>query len=314
MAYDVFVVAASEDREMAKLVVRRLRALKMRVYYDANNDDDTFTAKEAAKLEKADSVLVLWSKAGVVSNEVRAAASQAHSLVQQPLVQVTLDGTIPYDPFSALRLHSLKGFTTRTTTEGWFDVIHELEGYQGRTDLRQWIALKDGDEAGKAAWKVAHPDDPLSQEGRAFGVAASAGGADVAAVAAAGAGLAVGLAGRSAGVETRAAAVAPAVTVAQVAPVATTLSGRAVPSSATGMAMAAPAQSFGWSTILPILLGILAMLWLAWLWRTQEPRSPVAGMAGAGILTARSCPAGQIPRSMLRTLDTGVVVDDTGER
>jgi hypothetical protein len=78
--------------------------------------------------------------------------------------------------------------------------------------------------------------------------------------------------------------------------------------------MATPSQEFGWSTLLPILLGVGLMLWLAWFWRTQEPRTPVSAMAGASMLTARSCPAGQIPRSMLRTLDTGIVVDDTGER
>ena len=286
MAYDVFVVAAKQDRELAKLVVRRLRALKMKVMYDAKNDDDTFTSKEARKLEQSDSVLVLWSKDGVKSDEVRAAASQGYSMKDQALVQVTLDGTKPYEPFSAMTLHSLKGLTSRTNPEGWYKTVDALGDVQGRKDLRAWLDLKATDKAGQAAWKKAHPKDPLSQVG------APAPKPSVAPKAAAAAGA------------TLAGAAAAGLAAAQV-------SKPAAAATAARVSHDEDIGGFGWGTILGILAGIVAMLLLAWLWRTDYKPSGIP-VANAGAVIAKTCPAGQMPRSMLNILEPGGIVDDTG--
>lgn len=299
MAYDVFVTAANADREMAKLVVRRLRALKMKVWYDAKSDDDVFDEKEARDVARSKAMLVLWSQAAVKSDFVRAAASMGYSMPQQLLVQAALDDVIPYEPFSVDHRYDLEGFTTRTTVEGFYGVVEELERNQGRSNLRAWMDLKADDRNGQRAWKAIHPDDPLSQEGRPVGVAgkpeqppADAARPAVTAASLAGA-AAAGLAAKG---------IAPGVTTS-------TLSGKPVP-----VATAVSDEDIGgmgWGTIGWILAGILAMLWLAWLWRTHVDARPLPGISNAGPMIARTCPPGKIPRSMLNILEPGPITDDT---
>ncbi len=321
MAYDVYVVAAKADRDMARLVTRRLRALKMKVFYDAKDEDDVFTSKEARKLEQSDSVLVLWSKAAVESDEVRAAASQGYSNKAQPLVQVTLDGTVPYEPFSAETLHSLDGFTTRTNTEGWYTAVETLGGYQGREGLRAWMDFKASDKDGQDAWLKAHPDDPLavaarpkaSDAARKEAVASkpdkspetseTSSSAGKAAVVTGGA-VAAGLAARTS--ETPEAVQSGSGVAAA----------GAVGGGAAATAVASPSHDedvggIGWGMLLPVLLGILAMLWLAWFWRTGYQPSAMP-TAATQTVVARACPAGQMPKSMLNILEPSgsIIVDE----
>ena len=311
MSYDVFIVAAKADREMAKLITRRLRALKMRVWYDAKDEDDVFTSKESAKMEKSASVLVLWSENGVKADEVRAAASQGYSNKSQPLVQVTLDGTKPYAPFSAETLYSLKGFTSRTNVDGWFKTVDALGIGLDRADLADWERLKSSDKAGYEAWKKAHPNDPLSQRGQMPG--AGAAGASLAA-----------RAGASAGAVGAAVAAGAAASAASAGAAATALAagrdaggvktaGQAVRTSASAAVIAdEDIGGFGWGTIAAILAGIAAMLFLAWLWRSDAP-GPMAAIGNAGPVRLATCPPGQMPKSMLNILEPGgAIADDTG--
>lgn len=323
MAYDVYVVAAKADRDMARLVTRRLRALKMKVFYDAKDEDDVFTSREARKLEQSDSVLVLWSRAAVESDEVRAAASQGYSNKAQPLVQVTLDGTVPYEPFSAETLHSLDGFTTRTNTEGWYTAVESLGGYQGRKDLRAWMDLKTSDKDGQDAWLKAHPDDPLA-------VAARPKASDAARKEAVASkpdtspetsktSYSAGSAGKAAAL-TGAAAAGLAARTSETPEAVQSGSGvaavDAVGGGAAVAAVASPSQDeeiggMGWGMLLPVLLGILAMLWLAWFWRTAYQPSAMP-TAATQTVVARACPAGQMPKSMLNILEPSgsIIIDE----
>lgn len=161
MAYDVFVVSALEDRDMANLVVRRLRALKFKCWFDKKQTDTTFDQKDARNALNSQSMLVLWSKDAVVSDWVRAAASVGNSRPGM-LLEIGLDDTIPYEPFSINKRHSLQGMTTRTTVEGFYEIIEELGRRDGRTDLREWLQFGKDDEDKKAAWLENHPSDPLA--------------------------------------------------------------------------------------------------------------------------------------------------------
>jgi len=319
MAYDVYVVAAKADRDMARLVTRRLRALKMKVFYDAKDEDDVFTSKEARKLEQSDSVLVLWSQAAVESDEVRAAASQGYSNKQQPLVQVTLDGTVPYEPFSAETLHSLEGFTTRTNTEGWYVAVETLGGYQGRKDLRAWMDFKASDADAQAAWLKAHPDDPLavaarpkaSDAARKEAVASKPEKSPEVSEAPSPAGKAAALTGAAAaGLAARTGETPEAVQsgsgVAAVGTIGAGAAATAVPASYDE-----DIGGMGWGMLLPVLLGILAMLWLAWLWRTGYQPGAMPPASSQAVV-ARACPAGQMPRSMLNILEPSgsIIVDE----
>ena len=67
MSYDIFLVSALEDRDTAKLIARRLRALKFRVWLDQKQEDETFDAKDARDAMNSQSMLVLWSANAVKS-------------------------------------------------------------------------------------------------------------------------------------------------------------------------------------------------------------------------------------------------------
>lgn len=161
MAYDVFVVSALEDRDMANLVVRRLRALKFKCWFDKKQTDTTFDQKDARNALNSKTMLVLWSENAVKSDWVRAAASVGNSRPGM-LLELALDETVPYEPFAINKRYSLKGMTTRTTVEGFYEFIEELGRRDGRVDLRQWLLYGKGDEAKKTAWLEAHPKDPLA--------------------------------------------------------------------------------------------------------------------------------------------------------
>src|SRR3990167_697842 len=79
MSYDIFLVSALEDRDTAKLVARRLRSLKFRVWFDQKQEDEIFDAKDARDAMNSQAMLVLWSAYAVKSDWVRAAAAVGHS-------------------------------------------------------------------------------------------------------------------------------------------------------------------------------------------------------------------------------------------
>ena len=135
MAYDVFLVSAIEDRDMAKLVARRLRSLKFKVWFDQKQVDNTFDAKDARNAGNSKHMLVMWSEHAVKSDWVRAAASVGHSRPGM-LAQVSVDKTIPYEPFKSDKRFSIEGMTSRKTPEGFYKLIEELGQRDGRSDLQ----------------------------------------------------------------------------------------------------------------------------------------------------------------------------------
>ena len=66
--------------------------------------------------------------------------------------------------------------------------------------------------------------------------------------------------------------------------------------------------------MMAVSLAVGAMLILAWAFRSQ-PAATAPGMMPAianASLAPAACPAGTVPRSMLRVLEPGPVTDDTG--
>ncbi len=315
MSYDVFLVAALEDREMAKLVTRRLRSLKMRVWYDAKSTDDEFDEKEARAVHRSDAMLVLWSENAVKSDFVRAAAGTGYSIKNQPFIQARLDNVVPYEPYSVDDLHDLKGFTSRTNTDGWFEIISLLEDRQDRRDLKEWLLIPTKDNKQQNAWRKAHPADRLAKIGAAPGSQPSA----VKAPAAGAATLATGAAALSQAAA-RSQEAEPADAPKRAA--GTTTTGPAAASQATGHTGAATpaaarptaASAFerpagGLGTVFMILALIALMFLLAWLFRSlQAPRTQaLPPVANAGYLT---CPVGTVPASVLKSnlLEPGTVI------
>ena len=291
MSYDVFVVAALEDRDMAKLVTRRLRALKMRVWYDAKSTDDQFDEKEARAVHRSKSMLVIWSENAVKSDFVRAAAGTGYSIKEQPFIQAALDDVVPYEPYSADTRHDLKGFTSRTNTEGWFEIVEKLEDHQGRKDLREWLLIPTKDKDAQDAWRDRHQDDPLAQKGQPVGVKKT--------VAATGAAALTGAAAASVAASRAEPAEAPKPTPE---PVRTFPSVGAASAAAAEAVKPAPASyddvDDGHSAAIWWMMAAIAVLFLlAWMWRSlQAQQTTLPAVANAVFQT---CPAGTIPANLL---------------
>ena len=282
MAYDVFLVSALEDRDMANLVARRLRALKFKVRLDKKQTDDTFDQKDARDALHSQSMLVLWSQSAVRSNWVRAAASIGESR-EGMLIETTLDGVKPYEPFSTHKRFDLDGFTSRTTVDGFYKVVDELARRDGRTDLRKWMSFESKDETRKKAWLDAHPTDPLAlaakkKRERELGIkpAPAAAAAGAAALAA------------------------------------STLRAERAKPVGTSTLPQENLDAGGW--VVPAILAMIGlMLVFGWINRS-EPRSGPAIANAIPMTQMRAvCPAGQMPASLLRTLDHGQIIDDTEE-
>lgn len=168
--YDVFLANALADREQAELIVRRLRALKFKVRYDKKRAHTTPTPRDYRDADNSGAVLVLWSTHACDTDSrdsdwVHAIAHHARSK-DDVLVQAGLDAAIPDEPFSADRRFDLSGMTSRKLVEGYYDLVDHLGLRDGRTDLRDWLALKASDKDGKEVWKENHPTDPLSLVGK----------------------------------------------------------------------------------------------------------------------------------------------------
>lgn len=297
MAYDVFLVSALEDREIAKLITRRLRALKFKVRFDSKQTDDTFDAKDARDSANSQSMIVLWSGNALQSDWVRASASVGHSR-PGTLIQVGLDETVPYEPFDADKLHVIKGMTSRTTPEGFFEVVDELARRDGRADLRQWMGYGSKDESQKAAWLSDHPTDPLTL---AAAKTKKRKLAEKPAPAAAAAGAAA-LAANSIR------SVRPAASGGQ------TLNPPIKSNAGAPMMKMADDNDFnaGWGMLIPIFVGIFAMFWLATMLKSEViPKDRLPAIANATVM-APVCPTGEVPLSLLapRPLETGPIIVD----
>lgn len=281
MRYDVFLVSCLADRDFARLVARRLRALRFRVAFNANQADELFSARDARDAAASGTVLVLWSQVALTSDWVRAAASVGHSR-PGTLLQAVIDKTTPYDPFSEDPRFSLEGMSARRTPEGFVLLVEELARRCGRTGLRHWMGLSLRDEAGRSAWLAAHPADPLAEEARKK---------------------------RERDLGLKPAPAREAIGAAVLA-AAALKAGRTGPAAVPDR-VAEPVSSL--AAILSVSTAIAAMLVLAWIFRSDTAlRDETLRSAGANAIAGYpACPAGTIPRSLLTVLEHGQIIDDT---
>jgi len=299
MAYDVFLAYANEDKDMADLVVRRLRALKFKVRYNKRGEEPTFDQKDARDALNSQSMLVLWSDNAVKSDWVRAAASVGHSRPGM-LVQTALDDVVPYEPFGVDKRFDLQGMTTRTTVDGFYDTVDELGRRDGRKDLRKWQEFGTKDEALKKQWLADHPTDPLALAAKAkrdkqLGIKPAPAAAAAGAAALAASSVSKGGSGKSSG------------------------TGGASAAAATTGASAAARTSYddadmgiGMPMILGILAAIGALLLAGYLFRAKPAAVPGIGSANfaSASAAAATCPKGTIAASMLLPL---AETDEDGE-
>ncbi|MGB3627824.1 MAG: hypothetical protein WA989_18505 [Henriciella sp.] len=312
MAYDLMIVATRADITKAEHVAKRLRSLKFKVRLDTKREHTTPTARDLNDANKSANVLVIWSKAACDTSKpdsdwVHALAHLARSR-RGVLLQAGVDGTVPDEPFDTDERFSLTGIGPKRTPNGFYDLLEALEKEHQRKDLKAWMLLGARDTTGKAAWKKAHPKDPLSKTGKTAKAktepkaAPKTNPTPKAAASTVAAGAAI------AGVPASKAAARPAPT--------------SMPYRAPQMGPAPVTGDdeieTGWDMLAPILIGIAAMVFLAWIFRSAtvtNPAMPAIGNAQLEPVYAETCPPGQIPRSLIntQTLRTGPVVDDTEE-
>jgi hypothetical protein len=298
MSYDIFLVSALEDRDTAKLVARRLRSLKFRVWFDQKQEDEIFDAKDARDAMNSQAMLVLWSAYAVKSDWVRAAAAVGHSR-GDALVEAGLDKAIPYEPFRQHKRFALDGMTSRKTPQGFLDLIDELGRRQGRSDLRAWMGYGAQDEDERLDWLAAHPDDPLALDAKKkrekdLGIKPAPAREAIGAAALAAASLR-GNAGP---------------------PPAAPGNGRkngATPLASEGAVASANLveEALGFGTMAAVCLAIGAMLFLAWVFRTQPAARPNLSSVAIANSQMTTCPAGTVPRELLTVLEPGPIIDDT---
>lgn len=307
MAYDVFLVSAIEDRDMAKLVARRLRSLKFKVWFDQKQTDNTFDAKDARNAGNSESMLVIWSENAVKSDWVRAAASVGHSRPGM-LAQASLDKTIPYQPFKQDKRYSLEGMTSRKMPEGFYQLVEELGKRQDRTDLREWMGYGSKDEEQRDAWLEAHPEDPLAIDAKKKREKALGIKPPPAAEAAGAAALAAASVKAPSSKYSQASSSRPAPR----APTSTTAA-----SANGGVAAKAEDLGMGWGTLAAVGAAIVVMFFMSWVFRSQTiaPATTQAGLppVGNAYRLTEACPAGQVPASLIKVLEPGPIINDTEE-
>jgi len=255
MRYDVFLVSALADSEMADMLVRRLKALKFKVRHDKKRAHTTPTPKDIKDANSSQSIIVLWSEAACDTTQsdsdwVHAMAHQARS---RPgvLVQTGLDKSVPDEPFDKDKRYMLAGLTSRTLIDPYYDLVEDLGNRDGRKGLRQWLDMKASDKTGKAAWKSSHPTDPLALVGVAKPKPAP----------------------KPKPIVTGAAALAG------VAAVAAPLAGRSYHEPEE-------ADDTGKWMIAAIMAGILAMLWLGWMFRSKPAVTAIGNACLPSVLEA----------------------------
>lgn len=318
MAYDIMIVAAKPDMTKAEHVAKRLRSLKFKVRLDKAREHTTPTARDLNDANKAGKVLVLWSKAACDttrpdSDWVHAMAHLARSR-PKALMQAGLDATVPDEPFDKDERATLTGIGPKRTPNGFFDLLAALETATKRKDLKDFLLLEPRDKSGKDAWKKAHPKDPISLAGKPKPKAKVKAAPKKAAAPAPAAPVAAKAAAATKPVAPKAPAAPPPRTPAPRAPAPSAMPYRAPKIS--GIVDEEPA--IGWHILGPILGGVALMMLLAWVFRSEQVATsgmPAIGNAQLAPVFSETCPAGQIPRSLLntRTLRPGPIEDDTSE-
>jgi hypothetical protein len=297
MAFDVLLVSAMGDSKKATVLARRLRALKFRVRHDAKRTHTTPSARDLSDCNKATSVLVLWSaKAcdsdGADSDWVHAMAHLARSR-PGALVQADLDETVPDEPFDKDKRYDLAGLTARATPEGFKALCETLGEKDGREGLADWLSLSSGDEEGKAAWRAAHPNDPLAQSG---------GGRKAAAAPAPELAKPASKQRKDAGERVTTAAAASAAATAQLVDAA---AGNRLelnpPKPEVDFARPQTERSSGLFMLVPTGLLLVGMMVMAFMYRTSPAQLSGGGGGGGIVNIVESCPAGQVPRSLVHS-------------
>jgi hypothetical protein len=157
---DVFISYKRDERGEVLAIARRLEALKLRVWFDAEmRSGTTFDSEIDRQVRSAKAVLVCWSPGAVASDWVRGEATIGRQ--RGVLAAALLKACDLPAPFNLVHTDDL----TRGIGPGnpdWLRVVERIGALAGRPGLAAFEALETGaTREACAAWIAANASDPL---------------------------------------------------------------------------------------------------------------------------------------------------------
>jgi hypothetical protein len=157
---DVFISYKRDERSEVLAIARRLEALKLRVWFDAEmRSGTTFDSEIDRQVRSARAVLVCWSPGAVESDWVRGEATIGRQ--RNVLAAAMLKPCDLPTPFNLVHAEDLTGGIGPQNPE-WLRLVERLGALVGRPGLAAYEELESaGDRNRYAAWIAAHAADPL---------------------------------------------------------------------------------------------------------------------------------------------------------
>lgn len=164
---DVFISYKRDERSEVLQIAERLRALKLKVWFDADLRSGTsFDSEIDRHIRRAKCVLACWSPGAVASDWVRGEATIGRERgVLAAAILKPCDLPAPFNLVHAEDLTVGIGPENRA----WFRLLDRIGALVGRPGLGAYeLAVASRDRGAIAAWMGEHPHDPLFDEASAL--------------------------------------------------------------------------------------------------------------------------------------------------
>lgn len=167
VAPDVFISYRRDERTDVVQIAERLRALKLKVWFDADLRSGTsFDAEIDWNIRRAKCVLVCWSPGAATSDWVRGEATIGRE--REVLAAAMLKSCSLPAPFNLIHAEDLTS-GVGPENRAWFHLLDRIGALVGRPGLGAYeLAVASQDRGAIAAWMGEHPHDPLFDDASAL--------------------------------------------------------------------------------------------------------------------------------------------------
>jgi hypothetical protein len=164
---DVFISYRRDERTDVLQIAERLRALKLKVWFDADLRSGTsFDSEIDWNIRRAKCVLVCWSPGAATSDWVRGEATIGRE--REVLAAAMLKSCSLPAPFNLVHAEDLTS-GVGPENRAWFHLLDRIGALVGRPGLGAYeLAVASRDRGAIAAWMGEHPHDPLFDDATAL--------------------------------------------------------------------------------------------------------------------------------------------------